>query len=150
MKKNFKTKIIAEIGVNHNGSLKKAISLINAAKKSGADIVKFQFFNTSSLVSIIAKKAPYQLKSKMDNERQHKLLKSLELSLENLLKIKSYCKKKGIGFMISIFDETGIKAIKKLKTKDIKIPSGEINNYPLLKLIGKLKKKIILSTGMAN
>lgn len=150
MKKIFKTKIIAEIGVNHNGSFRKSISLINAAKKSGADVVKFQFFNSSSLVSKIAKKAPYQMKSKKDNEKQYKLLKSLELSLKNLQKIRSYCKKKKIGFMISIFDETGIKAIKELKTKYIKIPSGEINNYPLLKSIGKLRKNIILSTGMAN
>ena len=124
--------------------------MINAAKKSGADVVKFQFFNSSSLVSKIAKKAPYQMKSKKDNEKQYKLLKSLELSLKNLQKIRSYCKKKKIGFMISIFDETGIKAIKELKTKYIKIPSGEINNYPLLKSIGKLRKNIILSTGMAN
>jgi len=150
MKKFLKTKIIAEIGVNHNGSMRKAITLINAAKKSGADVVKFQFFNSCRLVSKKAKKAPYQLKSKKDNERQYKLLKTLELSLENLLKIKSYCKKKKIGFMISIFDETGIEALKKLKTQDVKIPSGEINNYPLLKSIGKLKKNIILSTGMAS
>ena len=138
-----KTTIIAEIGVNHNGSVKKALNLVKAAKKSGADIAKFQYFSAERLVSQKAKKAPYQLKNKNDKEKQFKLLKPLEISIKNLLKIKSFCKKNNIGFMISVFDETGIKAINKLKTKIIKIPSGEINNYILLKLLGKSKKKII-------
>lgn len=145
-----KTTIIAEIGVNHNGSVKKALNLVKAAKKSGADIAKFQYFSAERLVSQKAKKAPYQLKNKNDKEKQFKLLKPLEISINSLLKIKSFCKKNNIGFMISVFDETGIKAINKLKTKIIKIPSGEINNYILLKLLGKSKKKIILSTGMSN
>ena len=150
MEKNFKTKIIAEIGVNHGGSIKKAFKLINVAKKAGADVAKFQFFNTTSLVSKKAHKAPYQKRSRSDKDTQYKLLKPLEFNINNFKKIKNFCKKKKIDFMISIFDETGIKAIKKLKLKDIKIPSGEINNYPLLRQVGKLKKNVILSTGMST
>ena len=150
MKENIKTKIIAEIGVNHGGSVRRALALVKAAKKSGADVVKFQFFNTTNLVSKNAKKAPYQFKHNNDKEKQFKLLKPLELSLKNFFRIKNFCKKQNINFMLSIFDDSGIDAVKKLKPKIIKIPSGEINNYPLLNKIGRLKKKIILSTGMAN
>ena len=83
MKENIKTKIIAEIGVNHGGSVRRALALVKAAKKSGADVVKFQFFNTTNLVSKSAKKAPYQLKHNNDKEKQFKLLKPLELSLKS-------------------------------------------------------------------
>jgi len=150
MTKNLKTKIIAEIGINHGGSVSKAFKYIIAAKKSGADVAKFQFFTTSQLVSKNAKKAPYQLNSKKDKKKQFSLLKPLELSIDNFLKIKKFCVKKKIDFMISIFDDSGIQAVKKLGISTIKIPSGEINNYPLVKKIAKLKKKIILSTGMSN
>lgn len=145
-----KTLIIAEIGVNHNGSIRKAFRLIKAAKKSGADVAKFQYFNTESLVITKAKKAPYQLKNKNDKEKQFELLKPLEMSIKNFFKIKIFCQKNKIGFMLSVFDDTGIKALKKLRTKIIKIPSGEINNHFLLNQIAKLKKEIILSTGMSN
>ena len=148
MEKNFKTKIITEIGVNHGGSIKKAFKPINVAKKAGADVAKFQFFNTTSL-GTKAHKAPYQKRSRSDKDTQYKLLKPLEFNINNFKKIKNFCKKK-IDFMISIFDETGIKAIKKLKLKDIKIPSGEINNYPLLRQSRKKIKKMSLSTGMST
>ena len=94
MEKNFKTKIIAEIGVNHGGSIKKAFKLINVAKKAGADVAKFQFFNTTSLVSKKAHKAPYQKRSRSDKDTQYKLLKPLEFNINNFKKIKNFCKKK--------------------------------------------------------
>jgi len=150
MTKNLKTKIIAEIGINHGGSVSKALKHVVAAKNSGADVVKFQFFKTTSLVSKNAKKARYQLHSTKDKQKQFNLLKPLELSIKDFLKIKKFCANKKIEFMISIFDESGIEAIKKLKVSSVKIPSGEINNYPLLEKISKLNKKIILSTGMSN
>ena len=150
MIKNFKTTIIAEIGVNHGGSINKAIKLVKAAKKSGADVVKFQYFNTSKLVSKSAKKAPYQARFKSDKEKQHHLLKPLELSLKDFLKLKNFCEQTKVSFMLSIFDDSGIEVIKKLKVNTIKVPSGEINNYPLLRKIAKLNKKIIISTGMSN
>ena len=150
MTKNLKTKIIAEIGINHGGSVSKALKHVVAAKNSGADVVKFQFFKTTNLVSKNAKKARYQLHSTKDKQKQFNLLKPLELSIKDFLKIKKFCANKKIEFMISIFDESGIEAIKKLKVSSVKIPSGEINNYPLLEKISKLKKKIILSTGMSN
>ena len=150
MKKSLKTKIIAEIGINHGGSVSRALKHIVAAKNSGADVAKFQLFKTTSLVSRNAKKARYQLNSTKDKQKQFNLLKPLELSIKDFLKIKRFCLKKKIEFMVSIFDESGIETIKKLKVSSIKIPSGEINNYPLLKKVSKLKKKIILSTGMSN
>ena len=141
MTKNLKTKIIAEIGINHGGSVSKALKHVVAAKNSGADVVKFQFFKTTNLVSKNAKKARYQLHSTKDKQKQFNLLKPLELSIKDFLKIKKFCANKKIEFMISIFDESGIEAIKKLKVSSVKIPSGEINNYPLLEKISKLKKK---------
>lgn len=150
MNKILKTKIIAEIGINHGGSLSRAFKHIIAAKKAGADVAKFQFFDTSRLVSKDSEKARYQISSKYDEKKQSDLLKPLELSINDFLKIKKFCKKKKIDFMISIFDDSGIEAIKKLRISTIKIPSGEINNYPLIIKIAKLKKKIILSTGMSN
>lgn len=146
----MKTTIIAEIGVNHNGSIKKALALILQAKKAGADVAKFQLFQASSLVTKNAPKAKYQKTYKNDNQKQFDLIKKLELSYKDFFKIKNFCKTKKIEFMVSVFDEYSLNFLKKLKLKIIKIPSGEITNYPLLQKIGKLKKEIILSTGMSN
>ena len=146
----MKTTIIAEIGDNHNGSIKKALALILQAKKAGADVAKFQLFQASSLVTKNAPKAKYQKTYKNDNQKQFDLIKKLELSYKDFFKIKNFCKTKKIEFMVSVFDEYSLNFLKKLKLKIIKIPSGEITNYPLLQKIGKLKKEIILSTGMSN
>ena len=78
------------------------------------------------------------------------MLEKLSLTYNQLIKVKNYCKKKKINFLLSVFDHISVKKLNKFKLKFIKIPSGEINNYPLLKAIAKLKKKIILSTGMSN
>lgn len=148
IKKN-KTFVIAEIGVNHNGSIKKAIKFIKLAKKCGADAVKFQNFKASSLVTQDAPKAQYQIKNTKNNSTQFKMLKKLELINNDYLKLVKECKKKGIQFLSSPFDNESLLFLKnKLKLQTIKIPSGEINNYNLLADIDNTS--VILSTGMSN
>lgn len=145
----IKTLIIAEAGVNHNGSLSQCYKLIDAAKKAGADIVKFQTFNAETLSTKQSPKAEYQKKFNK-KETQFEMLKKLELSKKNHFKIKNYCKKKQIEFLSSAFDIEDLIFLKKLRLKRFKVPSGEITNYLYLKKIANYKKEIILSTGMAN
>ena len=145
-----KVLIIAEAGVNHNGSLKIAKKLVDAAKFAGADIVKFQTFKASSLATSKAPKAKYQISKNMKKENQFQMLKKLELKYEYHLDLIKYCKLKKIEFLSSAFDLTDLDFLKKLKLKRFKIPSGEITNYLYLNKIGSFKKKIILSTGMSN
>ena len=144
-----KTKIIAEAGVNHDGKLNLALKLVRLAKKSNADFVKFQAFDPNLLCTVNAKKAKYQIKSKK-KESQLELLKKLSLSKEDIHKINNYCKKIKIGLMFSVFDKPSYDVIQKLKHKYIKLPSGEINNFPLIKSFKKDKSKIIFSTGLSN
>ena len=145
-----KIQIIAEIGVNHNGNLKLAYKLIDEAKKSGADIVKFQSFKTSLMITKNANKAIYQIDRYNKKETQFKMLKKLEHKEEFQKKIFNYSINKKIEFLMSPFDIESVKLLKKLGLKKIKIPSGEITNIPYLRLIGSLKKNIILSTGGSN
>ena len=141
--------IIAEAGVNHNGSLKKALQLVDIAAKAKADFVKFQTYKTENLVQRDFSCASYQLKnSKFKN--QFKMLKKYELNENQFKKIIERCKIKKIKFLSSPFDIQSLSLLKKLKCKTIKIPSGEITNIPLLEEIGKLKRKLILSTGMST
>ena len=142
--------IIAEAGVNHNGSIKFAKKMIDVAAKSGADAVKFQTFKTENLVVSNAKKANYQKKNNKKKESQFDMLKKLELSFKTFRKLFFYCKKKKIIFLSSPFDYESVNFLKNLGLKTFKIPSGEITNFSYLKQIGKLNRKIILSTGMAN
>ena len=142
--------VIAEAGVNHNGSIELAKRLINVASKSGADAVKFQTFKADNLATPDAKKAKYQKKTTKKNESQFLMLKRLELSEKNHRELQLYCKKKKILFLSSPFDLESLELLKKINLKIFKIPSGEITNFPLLHQIGKLNKKVILSTGMAN
>jgi len=148
VKKN-NTIVIAEAGVNHNGRLNLAKKLINEAKKSGADIVKFQTYITDSLVIKTSKKADYQKKFN-PKESQYKMLKNLELSFKDFQILKRLCFKKKIEFLSTGFDIESIKFLKSINQKRFKIPSGEITNYPLLRFIARYKKEIILSTGMSN
>ena len=142
---------IAEIGVNHNGKLALAKKLIREAKKSGADAVKFQLFSNKDLVTQSCKKAPYQIKNTKGNNSQRNMLKKLELSKHNYLKIIKYCRKINIKCFASVFDERNYNfLVNNLKQKIIKIPSGEITNYFLLKEIDLKKTKIIISTGMSK
>tara|TARA_B110000483_G_scaffold186047_1_gene220164 strand:- start:561 stop:1586 length:1026 start_codon:yes stop_codon:yes gene_type:complete len=153
--KNFKkTKrvlVIAEAGVNHNGSEKMALKLITAAKKAGADIVKFQSFKAEELITKSAKKPKYINENKfLKKKSQYQILKDLELSDRVIKKLSNYCKVIGIEFLSSAFDVESIKSLSKNNIKRFKIPSGEITNFPYLVKIAEQKKPIILSTGMAN
>ncbi len=142
--------IIAEAGVNHNGSVDLAKKLIDAASNSGADAVKFQTFKAKNLATKNSEKANYQKNMTSQKESQFNMLKKLELSKEMHLELINHSKKKNIKFLSSPFDHESIELLNDLGLEIFKIPSGEITNLPYLKHIGKLKKKIILSTGMSN
>ena len=143
--------IVAEAGVNHNGSLKKAYKLVDIAKKCGADAVKFQTFIASEEISKGSPKAKYQINIKNKKEDQLEMVKKLEIPFIEQKKIFNYCKQKNIEFISSPFDIKSIDFLSKLKLNTLKIPSGEINNYPYLLHISEKKfKHIILSTGMSN
>ena len=146
----MKTIVIAEIGPNHNGSINLAKKLISAAKRSGADYVKFQTFIAEDMITISAKKANYQKKETSRKDNQFKMLKKLQLSFKDFIEIKKFSKKIGIKFLTTCFDFKSVKFAKKLKMDYFKIASGEIDNYPLIKQICKIAKKIILSTGMSD
>jgi N-acetylneuraminate synthase len=144
-----KVYIIAEAAVNHNGRLDLAYQLIDVAKDAGADAVKFQTFKAENVVSKLADKAEYQKKTTGSNKSQLEMIKKLELSFEDFVKLKKYCDEKGIMFLSTPFDHQSIDFLYDLV--DIyKIPSGEITNYPYLKRIATKNKPIIMSTGMAN
>jgi len=143
--------IIAEAGVNHNGSIELAKRLIDVASNSGADAVKFQTFKAEKLVSKNAQKAEYQKENMKNNDNsQLAMLKKLELDFDVHVELIEYCKEKNIMFLSTPFDHESIAMLNKLELKIFKIPSGEITNLPYLIAIGKLRKKVILSTGMAN
>jgi len=142
--------IIAEAGVNHNGSIDIAKKLIDAAVASGADAVKFQTFKAENLATIYAKKAEYQKNLTSKKESQFEMLKKLQLNKEMHIELINYCVKKNIKFLSSPFDHDSIDLLRDLGLEIFKIPSGEITNLPYLRHIGKLNKKIILSTGMSN
>lgn len=148
MNKKKRTLIIAEAGVNHNGNFKLAKKMIKEASKAGADFIKFQIFFPESLSTAYAKKPNYAVNIK--DKSQLKMLKKLTLKEQDFFSLKRYCKKNNIKFLVSVFDQESLLIFKKLKLNLLKIPSGEINNVPLLQSIGKLKKKVILSTGMSN
>jgi sialic acid synthase SpsE len=146
-----KIKIIAEIGVNHDGSILKAKKLIDAAKSSGADFVKFQVFDSENLVKEGTGLAEYQKKGiKKIKITQKNLLKKYQLNKIDLLKIIKYSKLKKINIFFSFFNPEDLDKVPRNLLKIVKIPSGEITNVPLLRKISKVAKKIILSTGMAN
>ena len=145
-----KTLIIAEAGVNHNGSIKIAKKLIDAAKDCGADAVKFQTFTAEKLVRFNAEKANYQKEASGRDETQFNMIKKLELDVKTHKELINYCTKIGIIFLSSPFDLDSIDLLTKLGLEIIKIPSGEIINLPYLEKVGKLKKRIIISTGMAD
>ncbi len=142
--------IIAEAGVNHNGSVDLAKKLIDVAVDAGVDAVKFQTFKADYLATKYSLKAMYQKKTTDIKESQFDMLKRLELSIEAHKELISYCEKKKILFLSSPFDIESIELLDNLGLGIFKIPSGEITNLPYLRYLGKLNKKIILSTGMAN
>lgn len=142
--------IIAEAGVNHNGSQVLAKKLVLAAKKAGADAVKFQTFKSELLASPAARKAGYQVKTTGAAGSQLAMLKKLELSYEAHFELKAFCREAGIEFLSSPFDMDSAAFLLKMGLRIIKIPSGEITNLPLLRKIGASGRKIIISTGMAR
>ena len=142
--------IIAEAGVNHNGDYSTALKMIDKAKESGADAIKFQTFVAENLVSCSAAKAEYQKETTDPNESQLSMIKRLQLSWDAFRNLKSYADKVGIKFMSTPFDHESIDFLAELGMDIFKIPSGEITNLPYLMRIGKLKRKVILSTGMST
>ncbi len=142
--------IIAEVGVNHNGSMDLAKKLIDEASVAGADCVKFQTFNPEELVTEDAVKADYQKKATGSRESQLEMLQKLSLSKEDFRELKEYCSQKKIDFLSTPFDLDSIDFLDALGCDIWKIPSGEITNYPYLVRIAKTGKDIILSTGMAD
>lgn len=147
----IKTFIIAEAGVNHNGSMTLAKQLIDAAASSGADAVKFQTFKSEQVVSAKAVKAAYQLKATDSAESQLDMIKKLEFSFEQFAELKQYCDRIGIQFLSTPFDlESLAFLVEEMRVPLIKIPSGEITNAPLLLRAARSGKPIILSTGMCD
>lgn len=142
--------IIAEAGVNHNGSIKKALKLIRKAAEAGADYIKFQI-TESSQITKHAKKASYQKENTSGKNSQKDMIKKLEFDWEKIhpILIKE-CKMNNIKFLTTPFSERAIKITKKIKLDFYKIASGEFNNLPFIENISKLKKKIILSTGLCS
>lgn len=141
--------VIAEAGVNHNGDIQKAYQLIDAAKESGADYVKFQTFKAENLVTKKALKAKYQIENTKNSGTQFEMLKKLEINENDHLKLIAYCNKKEIKFLSTAFDLDSINILKG-KLDFYKIPSGEITNYPYIVKVSKLGLPIVMSTGMAN
>jgi len=142
--------IIAEAGVNHNGSLENAIRLIDIAAEAGVDLVKFQTFNSGKLVSRFAKKAEYQIMATGSNKSQLDMLKKLEFSAEQFKVLRDYSKDKGVLFISTPFDDDSLLLLEMLRMPIYKIPSGEITNLPFLMKIAKFLKPVILSTGMST
>ena len=142
--------IIAEAGVNHNGSYELAKKLVDAAVDAHVDAIKFQTFISEKCICKNAAKASYQKENTNNNENQLEMVKKLELSFDEFTKLKEYCDAKKILFLSTPFDIDSIHFLNSLNIPIFKIPSGEITNYPYLREVGKLKKKVILSTGMSN
>lgn len=143
--------IIAEAGVNHNGSLEIAKLLVDKAVEAGTDIIKFQTFKSEKLVSKSAKQAEYQQKNiGKQGGSQLDMLKSLELSEDEHRELLDYCKKNGIRFLSTAFDMDSIEFLHSLNLGLWKIPSGEVTNYPYLRKIAQYHEPVILSTGMCE
>ncbi|MFF2752172.1 N-acetylneuraminate synthase [Psychrobacillus sp. NPDC058041] len=145
------TYIIAEAGVNHNGSFEIAKELVKKAKESGADAVKFQTFKAENLVTRDAKQAAYQVENLGRATTQYDMLKSLELSFEEFKSLKEYCDTLDIEFLSTPFDVESVDfLLDDLLMKIVKVPSGELTNTPFLHYIATKQKKMIISTGMAT
>ena len=143
--------IIAEAGVNHNGSMENAFRLVDAAADAGVDYIKFQTFKAEKLVSGSAKKAVYQIQNTRNaEETQLQMLQKLELSHEQHSQLIAYCQKKNIQFFSTAFDLDSLEYLHKVGLKMVKIPSGEITNLPYLRKAARLFRQVILSTGMTT
>ncbi|MEK5289173.1 N-acetylneuraminate synthase [Streptococcus sp. FSL R7-0212] len=142
--------IIAEIGCNHNGDIELAKRMVDVAVECGVDAVKFQTFKADKLISKYAPKAEYQKITTGIEDSQLEMTRRLELSFEEYLELKDYCLAKKVDVFSTPFDFESLDFLISTDMPIYKIPSGEITNLPYLEIIGKLNKKVILSTGMAN
>ncbi len=147
---NKKVIIIAEAGVNHNGSYELAIKMVDEAKRAGADYVKFQTAKPELVISTFAPKAEYQKETTGAAESQLEMCKAIHLPLTDYKPLKEYCDKVGIGFMSTPFDLVSIDVLEPLDMDYYKIPSGEITNLPYLRKIASKHRPVILSTGMCE
>ena len=141
--------IIAEAGVNHNGSLERALLMVDAAKEAGVDYIKFQTFKAERLVTAASATADYQ-KANCNASSQLEMLRALELSFDDFRTIADYCREAGIGFLSTPFDEESIHFLASLGMDYMKVPSGEITNLPYLRMIAATGIPVILSTGMST
>jgi len=144
------TFIVAEIGVNHNGSVKMAKKLIDSAKEVGADAVKFQAFKAERIVTKYAEKAVYQKETTDPQKSQYNMLKKLELSDAEMKELHGYARKRNILFLSSVFDEESVDLLDRLDVLAFKVASGEITDLPLLRYMARKKRSIILSTGLST
>jgi len=142
--------IIAEAGVNHNGDTDIAKKMIDIARTSGADAIKFQTFNAENIVTKYAEKAVYQKMRTGEEKSQYEMLKKLELSFEAQKELSDYSKKQGIIFLSTPFDRASVDFLDRLGVPAFKISSGEMTNFSLLEQVAAKKKPILLSTGMAT
>jgi N,N'-diacetyllegionaminate synthase len=144
-----RTFVIAEAGVNHNGSAELALQLVDVAARCGADAVKFQTFSADKLVRRGAEKAAYQQAATGDGD-QHSMLKQLEMSEDLHRKLFARCQEMNIEFMSTPFDEDAVDFLLGLGMRRIKVPSGEITNIPFLRFLAAKDVPLIVSTGMAS
>ena len=142
----MKIRIIAEAGVNHNGDLALAKRLVDIAKISGSDIVKFQTFKADRLVTLNAPKAKYQ-QADNENESQFQMLEKLQISESMQLELLAYCNNVGIKFLSTPFDIESADFLSSIGQTLFKIPSGEITNYPYLRHVARIAGEVILSSG---
>jgi N,N'-diacetyllegionaminate synthase len=146
----YKTYIIAEAGVNHNGNIDIALQLVNAAKVAGADCVKFQTFKAEQIVTISAPKAPYQLEVTDRTENQFDMLKKLELDFKGYSVILKRCKELKIDFLSTPYNKEDVDFLESLGVEGFKIASGQLTELPFLRYSASKEKKMIISTGMAS
>jgi len=142
--------VVAEAGVNHNGDVALALSLVDAAADGGADAVKFQTFRTDALVSRAAPKAGYQVETTGGAESQRDMLARLELTLADFARVQERCAKRGVVFFSAPFDEASADALERLAAPLFKVPSGEITNLPFLRHVAAKRQPMIVSTGMST
>jgi N-acetylneuraminate synthase len=145
-----RTLIIAEAGVNHDGSIDKALELVRVAAAAGADIVKFQTYSADRVCSPAAPKAAYQIETTGADESQYAMLKRLELAAGDYPQLIAECARLGIEFLSTPFDEPAADFLAELGVRRFKIPSGETTNLPFLRYVAGLGKPMILSTGMCD
>ena len=143
------TYIIAEAGVNHNGSLKRALELVKSAKRSGANCIKFQTFKAENIVTSSSPKADYQLKVTEKEESQLEMLKKLELDKDSFIQIKKFCDKNNIDFLSTPYNFEDVDFLCSLNVDSLKIASGQITELPFIEFVAKKNLKTFISTGMA-